>query len=365
MLRMGMMLVLIGGMSMAPATVQAQGFVPPQETPSTPEKQPPPGRGHGGYAELPPMQAAPSIQAITETEGHVLFVGSFGNGIFRSVDRGNSWAPSNAGLTDPFILCLQTDGSIVYAGTARGKVFRTTDGGESWEGMHEGLRHVEVKALLIERDTIYAGTGNGVYTWNERDQRWSVLSPGLEQILVHSLVMTRDRTIFAGTSGKGVMRLDPVVVEGSEWTRLPNGIVDHEGLVENYVREVAVGPAQDIYIGTFGGGVFRSQNGGETWSPISRSLPNNSIRGIVPGDDGLFVATGQGIFKNSAETSEWVGLNEGLEARSVQTLYAADDGSLYAGTNAGAFRSDDRGKHWINISAGLGSQGQLSNPYRQ
>src|SRR5256885_9086078 len=39
--------------------------------------------------------------------------------------------------------------------------------------------------------------------------------------------------------------------------------------------------SQALYAGTFDGGVFRSGDGGQTWRPISRALPNDSIRGIV------------------------------------------------------------------------------------
>jgi hypothetical protein len=34
-------------------------------------------------------------------------------------------------------------------------------------------------------------------------------------------------------------------------------------------------------------------------------------------------------------------------------LIAAEGGALYAGTNAGAFRSDDDGATWVGISDGL------------
>ena len=47
--------------------------------------------------------------------------GSFGMGLFRSTDKGQSWELLNRGLTDPFLLCLAvTPGQHVYAGTMRG-----------------------------------------------------------------------------------------------------------------------------------------------------------------------------------------------------------------------------------------------------
>jgi photosystem II stability/assembly factor-like uncharacterized protein len=38
---------------------------------------------------------------------------------------------------------------------------------------------------------------------------------------------------------------------------------------------------------------------------------------------------------------------------SIQALIAGEGGVLYAGTNSGAFRSDDGGTTWANISDGL------------
>ena len=100
-------------------------------------------------------------------------------------------------------------------------------------------------------------------------------------------------------------------------------------------------------------GYFAAPTAGVTWRPISRALPNDSIRGIVFNSRGLFVATGQGIFKTTDKGRQWVPLNQGLTSMSVQVLIEAAGGALYAGTNAGAFRSDDDGKTWTTINQGL------------
>src|SRR5256885_12644618 len=100
--------------------------------------------------------------------------------------------------------------------------------------------------------------------------------------------------------------------------------------------------SQALYAGTFDGGVFRSGDGGQTWRPISRALPNDSIRGIVTNERGLFVATGRGIFKSLNQGRQWTPLNHGLTELSVQVLIVSDDGSLYAGTSSGVDRKSTR-----------------------
>lgn len=307
----------------------------------------------------PALQSVPSIQALAVAKDRAVFAGSFGMGVFRSDDRGGSWIAVNEGLSDPFILALATakDGAV-YAGTFRGGVFRSLDRGKSWQAINNGLKRLEIKALLIEGGVIYAGTGDGVYRLAESDTRWTVVTKGLDETLVHSLVMAADRTLFAGTSGRGVLRYKP---NAPEWTRLSHGLKDHEGLVENFIRVLAVDSEQALYAGTFDGGVFRSGDGGQTWRPISRALPNDSIRGIVTNERGLFVATGRGIFKSLDQGRHWIPLNNGLTELSVQVLISSGDGSLYTGTSSGVFRSDDDGTSWIGASGGL--QGTSDSPF--
>lgn len=309
-----------------------------------------PLRAQGAAPEAAPLPTAPSVQALAVTKDHVLYAGSFGMGIFRSDNRGDSWVPVNNGLADLFIYCLAaSDDGALFAGTVRGGVFRSRDGGKSWQAMNEGLKRLEVKALLIAHGVVYAGTGDGVYRHGREDNHWSVVTKGLDETLVYALAMGTDRTLFAGTSGKGVYRHSA----GTDWARLSKGLVDHEGLVENFIRVLVLDREQALYAGTFDGGVFRSGDGGQTWKPISRALPNDSIRGIVVSENGLVVATGRGIFKTVDQGRQWRPLNKGLTELSVQVLIASGEGGFYAGTSNGIFRSSDDGQTWVGISGGL------------
>ena len=311
-----------------------------------------PGQEPGASADI----GNTSIQALTAGSGGVIYAGSFGMGIFRSADRGGSWTSANQGLTDPFVLCLTTgkDGAI-YAGTFRGGVFRSRDGGKIWQPVNKGLKRLEIKALMMDAKGLYAGTGDGVYLLNAAQDQWKVVSTGLDEILVHALARTDDGTLYAGTSGKGVHSYKE---RSTGWTRLRQGLRDHEGLVENFIRVLAVDKEQGVYAGTFDGGVFRSGDAGKTWSPISRALPNDSIRN----ERGVYVATGRGIFKTVDKGRQWVPLNKGLSNLSVQVLIEGEKGGFYAGTSSGVFRSDDDGLTWTAVSQGL--EGESVAPFK-
>lgn len=298
----------------------------------------------------PSEQSAASVQALVIDGNGVIYAGSFGHGIFRTVDRGATWARVGIGITDPFILSLaSTKDGTVYAGTFRGGVFRSRDEGTSWQPVNEGLKRLEVKALLTAGHELFAGTGDGVYRLHGSEDRWTPVTSGLDDILVHALARSADGTLFAGTSGKGIFRFSP---RSTGWVRMRHGLKDHEGMIENFIRVLVIDQDQSVFAGTFDGGVFRSTDDGLTWRPISRALPNDSIRSIVFSDQGIVVATGNGIFKTVDKGKQWIPVNKGLVNLAVQVLIGSGDKGLYAGTSSGVFRSDD-GVSWMAVNHGL------------
>jgi photosystem II stability/assembly factor-like uncharacterized protein len=305
-----------------------------------------------GEAAAPgwPDQSAASVQALAMAENGAVYAGSFGHGIFRTADRGARWMPVGNGVTDPFVLSLTiTREGAIYAGTFRGGVFRSRDEGKTWQPVNAGLKRLEVKALLAADDGLYAGTGDGVYRLHEPEDRWSVVTSGLDDVLVHALARSADGTLYAGTSGKGILRFKR---QAPGWVRMQHGLKNPEGMIENFIRVLVIDQEQGILAGTFDGGVFRSADGGLTWRSISRALPNDSIRGIVLFDHGLIVATGNGIFKTVDKGKQWIPVNKGLTNLAVQSLIGSEGGGFYAGTSTGVFRSDD-GQTWTAVNQGL------------
>ena len=320
---------------------------------------------HPKDSDQPWQGDAPSIQTVVVTPDGVVYAGSFGMGLFRSSDRGQSWDLLNRGLTDPFLLCLAVmPGHHVYAGTMRGGVYRLSLQGEQWESISQGLEDTEVKSFLVHEGQVYAGTGQGVHQWVESDHQWIKTGVGLDQVLVPGLAMMDDGRLLAATSGKGLHHVQLGEAGPSKWIDSQSVFVDpRERLPHRYLRVIAVNQAQHIFLGTQDGGIFRSTDRGVSWASLSRNLPNDSIRGIVPIQEDVVVATGKGIFRWKHDQQEWIEMNEGLTRLAVQSLTIAGTGDWYVGTSSGAFRSDDGGAHWTNISQGFGVQMVPKGPY--
>ena len=358
-----------GGMATVVAVVclcLAQAAQAPSGEPNPPPPPTSAPKPHAGLPDDPSLRSMLSIVALSVGKGRTIYAGTFGMGIYRSEDRGASWTAANAGLADKFIMCLTTasDGTV-YAGTLRGGVFRSRDEGKTWQAINDGLTRMQVKAVMIAGNDVYIGTGGGVYRMTVGKDRWTEVTIGLEEILVHAVVMDSDSTLYAGTSGKGVMRWNAKAAKAAMgWAPVTGGLTDHEGLRENFVRVLAIDKYDTLFAGTFDGGVYRSRDSGRTWRPISRALPNDSIRGIVMNERSLFVGTGRGVFKSFDEGRRWMPINGGLTEMAIQVLALSQDGVLYAGTSAGAFRTDDEGNSWINISQGLQATEGFAVPFQ-
>ena len=121
---------------------------------------------------------------------------------------------------------------------------------------------------------------------------------------------------------------------------------------------VAVDPARPktIYASAFGGGVFRSEDGGQAWAAVNRGLPNRKVFSLVidPKDrKQLYLGTDQGIFLSRDQGNSWAPLTLQLARRNVRAfaIDAKDARLLYVATDQGVFQGRER--EWTRISAGL------------
>src|SRR5581483_3241652 len=81
--------------------------------------------------------------AINPAVPSTLYVGTFSDGVYRSVDSGRNWALINSGMRDyiAVVNALAVDPktpTTLYAGTTMG-VYKSLDNGGSWERITTGL----------------------------------------------------------------------------------------------------------------------------------------------------------------------------------------------------------------------------------
>jgi photosystem II stability/assembly factor-like uncharacterized protein len=103
------------------------------------------------------------------------------NGLYRTLDGGESWARIGDALSDQMLSDLILDPThphVVYV-TNRDGVFRSEDGGITWKPRNTGLLNSNIRALAIsgiDSHVLYAGTnGKGLFRSRDRGLSWEAL----------------------------------------------------------------------------------------------------------------------------------------------------------------------------------------------
>jgi len=295
-----------------------------------------PGEGVTLYPTGGPF-GVDTIETIATGEDGTLFVGTFGGGLFRTVDGGRHWDPVNKGLRDKFIgsLIYLGDGTV-FTGTIRGGLYKSEDNGESWAPANQGLEDEEVGTMaLLENGAILAGTGQGIFISREGGLRWESFSEGLPPVRVQSIVVNKQNTLFIGTQGEGVYKRK---AGGEAWELLTRGF-SFRGLEERITRALVLGPDEVLYAGTMSAGIFRSEDEGAHWQSASFGLPNLSIRTLAADGKGiLYAGTGEGIYYSEDGGGNWLPLLEGMDDTQIHTFSANPSGELFSGSSGGLYR---------------------------
>ncbi len=272
--------------------------------------------------------------ASDPNDPEVVFAGTRGEGLWRSADRGASWADCELPHGDVYSVAVGRADGAVFAGCEPSMLFRSRDGGESWEEL-EALRAIP-----------------SAPTWSFPPRpwtshvRWVAPSP-------HDA----DR-LLAGIELGGVMLSED---GGESW-------LDHRPGAQRDCHALAWHPREsDRAYEAGGGGAAWSFDGGESWRAADEGRdrsyvwalavdPDDPDRWYVSASSGPRRAHGRGdpdagIYRWEGE-GPWVPLGEGLpeplEAMPYALAFAGDE--LFAGFTDGAlYRSGDRGGSWKRL----------------
>ncbi|MEP6767207.1 MAG: hypothetical protein ABJC61_00960 [Acidobacteriota bacterium] len=283
-------------------------------------------------------------------------------GVFRSTNGANAWTAQRAGLGKTIVQALAIDPSnprVLYAGTAALGIFRSTDGAATWTGSSNGLGSQDVRSLALDPSasgTIYAGTGSGVYKSTDAAASWNArFSANVRSLAIDPAAPS---TIFAGAAGvpnnAGVFKSGD---GGTTWTPM------NAGLLNVPVHWVAFRQnlPGTIWIGTDGSGVFVTANGGATWKPVTGSPGTANIILLDAAGSNVYVGTPNGFFRSPDEGRNWRQENANFATFTVNGM-VVDPSSpviLYAGvgrpgtSGGGVHKSVNAGVTWFPASNDL------------
>lgn len=339
-------------------------------------------------------------------------------GIYRSADAGDSWQPiSTSGLSNVSfgwwfgrITVSPDDPNLLYATSLR--MHRSRPGFSGWEEIFANS-HVDHHALFIHPqnpELVINGNDGGIYLSNNRgDDHTKVLDLPNNQFYTCTIDPNDPRQLYGGMQDNGTYRSTP----GSDepWEKLFGGDgfqIDVEpgnsevfylqsqygtimrtldggqrfeyvgvGGNNNWNTPLTIHPRQPRTIYTGNQRLYRSDDRGDSWRPISPSLVNadnpggNIIYGTLtcielsPLDpEVIYVGTDDGhVWVSHNGGGDWQSISAGLPKRWITGIYAdrnrpevvyvSVSGFRFGESSAQVFRSEDRGATWQAIGRDL------------
>ena len=274
-----------------------------------------------------------TVSSLAANSSGYLFAGTYEGGIYRSLDGGRSWTPTNNGLTSTTVMALAISSTgYAFAGTWGAGVFRSSDNGGSWVGVNLSPTNPIVKSLATSDGHIFVGTTSGVFRSTDNGGSWTAIGTGLTSSDVTCLAIDQGGYVFAGTASGGIFRSTD---NGGSWT------LANSGLGSYTVQSLAVDVGGRVFAGT-PAGVFGSTDHGGNWTRKNNGLKILSVWSLViDSRECIFAGTkGGGVFRSTDSGGSWKELNGGLADMVIYSLAIDKSGYLFAGTDsAGVYRS--------------------------
>ncbi|APV50809.1 hypothetical protein BWI17_14600 [Betaproteobacteria bacterium GR16-43] len=163
-------------------------------------------------------------------------------------------------------------------------------------------------------------------------------------------------TLYAGTLGAGFFKVE-VSGTGASWVQA------NTGLPSLRLQNIAASSASTIYAAPEGHGVYRTTDGGATWSPRSGSgataIGCPYIRGLTIFGSAIYAGTsctsGGGVFRSTDGGATWTrlgGLTLPGDIR-VQSIVVSGFAIMVNTNNGGIYRSNDDGATFVPSNTGF------------
>lgn len=315
--------------------------------------------------------------AVDPQDPNIIYAGTW-HLPWKTVDGGKTWFSIKTGIIDDSdvfsIIIDPVTPAVVYASACSG-IYKSENAGATFRKV-QGIPFSARRTRVLQQDPrnrniVYAGTTEGLWKTMDGGVTWKRVSA--------ANLIVNDVAVDPRDPDKVMLATDRAGVLVSRNAGL-NLQASNRGFSHRQVATLLADRSQPstLYAGVINdkefGGVFVSRDAGATWDQMNSGLAGHDVFTLAQAEDGTLVAgTQRGIFlystKGTGVKNRWVPSHKvvrettvrvpsrkkavavkkvvaapDLDAR-VNRVYLAGD-TWFAATNAGLYRSTDRGRTW-------------------
>ena len=333
--------------------------------------------------------------AVVETNPFIIYAGTASGGLWKTTNNGVTWEPvfdkqSTSSIGDVAIAPSNSD--IVWVGTGEANnrqssswgdgVYKSGDGGKTWKNM--GLKETHHIGRIVVHpslpDVVYVAAlgrlwgphpDRGLFKTSDGGKAWTkclyinedtgvsdvAMDPGNPNVL-YAAAYQRRRTPWGFSGGGPGGGLYKTTDGGETWSHLGSGLP--KGVVGRIAVDIYVMDPNVVYalIEHRDGGVFRSEDKGMTWKKLSdtnprpvfysqiRIDPNNDQRIWVLGDEMFFSEDGGKSFRADLIARADRSSRRVHGDHHAMWIDRSNSDHMIIGSDGGIYFSYDRGKKW-------------------
>ncbi len=303
-----------------------------------------------------------------------VFLSTLGDGVYRSEDGGQSWFKENQGLNTTYIefMKISPHGSI-FAVDSSGELWKKERHENRWLSVESGasqITSIGFAAASLDKHVMFLGDRAGNFfissdTGNSFYKKFTFPDSGPVTVIAASFDSQSDLFIWVGTKKNGIFKS---IDGGVSFSPSSNGITDR------HIIDISIssGDRSKLYATTWNEAVYSLEAGAITWQLFSKNLTTDrqadtekyrsphfrSVRlsKAFESDNTLFLAGFDGLFVSNTGGKEW----KQLETLPIGLIKGMDVFSASGTTSTavttyggGAYISDSWGPTWSIANSGL------------
>lgn len=322
----------------------------------------------GAWQAIGPEGGYLRAVCVSHSNDNVVYAGAYTYPakILKSTNAGGSW--TYMGSYTGYLYCMAIDPSDnLYCGYY-GRVYKSTNGGATWTygtisstGIYDLAVHPSNPSIVYGAGYHYISSGNYEMVCiksTDAGATWSmtsIIAGGYTYGRAVAVDPSNPDVVYVGGNDYVGSAYHPRVFKstdgGATFSDVTMGTT-----AGYYVYSLAVHPTNSIvYVGTYTDGIWRSTDGGSSWTKVSTLYYNYSMATSAAYPDLVLSGGSSSIYRSTDAGLTWTSLTTGLFGNYYYGLDISHSNAsnLYAGNNTGFFKSINMGNNWWDSNTNM------------